>query len=357
MTDPRLESRPDTREADAASVLLGVLPEFPANHRVLVVDDHGGSILDHLQRGGQLPTAWLRVCANKRTASDWPAAGPYSAATLRMPTDKEHLHFVLEAIGPQLEAGAPIFVYGANDEGIRSVGSRLERRFEQIETLDTRKHCRVVRAVRPTTWDNAATGPDSLAKTVRLTLPWGELEHTVYPGIFAKGGFDPGTRLLLENLPQLDEGSRVLDYACGSGVIGAALRLRQPGLKLNLQLFDADALAVRAARKNVPGAQVAMGESWGSLPTYQRYNLIASNPPIHVGKARSYKVLQRLVEGAPARLANKGSLHLVIQSQVPVRGLLDEHFDDVSETANDGRFRVWRCGRLKDRGVATEDRD
>ena len=46
--------------------------------------------------------------------------------------------------------------------------------------------------------------------------------------------------------------ARVLDYGAGSGVIGAALRLREP--TVDLHLLDSDALALEAAAKNLPGS-------------------------------------------------------------------------------------------------------
>ena len=46
--------------------------------------------------------------------------------------------------------------------------------------------------------------------------------------------------------------SSVLDFASGSGVITAALTHRDPSL--DLHMLDADAVALRAATKNVPDA-------------------------------------------------------------------------------------------------------
>ena len=343
---PVFETRADSRDDDALEVLLGCMPVLAGNSKVLVVDDPVGQLEDELSGRGALVTAWRRMAQGKRKATAWPEPGPYVAATLRMPRSKEVLDFLLEAIAVQLEPGAPIYIYGANDEGIKSVGKRLEARWAAVETLDARKHCRVWCAYRPEAWANPAS-LERFARREALSLPWGELQHVVYPGVFAKGGLDDATALLLETLPEPEPSAHVLDFACGPGTIAAALRLRQP--QLSLQLLDADALAVTAARANLPGTLVACGDSWGALPAYQRYDLIVSNPPIHQGKARDYTVITRLVEGAPARLLPKGCLIMVVQAQVPVASLLNEHFDLVEVLAEDGRFKVWRAGRLRDR--------
>ena len=46
--------------------------------------------------------------------------------------------------------------------------------------------------------------------------------------------------------------ARVLDYCCGSGVIGASLALRTPSAQI--ELLDNDAVAIAAAKRNVAGA-------------------------------------------------------------------------------------------------------
>ena len=53
-----------------------------------------------------------------------------------------------------------------------------------------------------------------------------------YPGLFARGGLDVMTERLLGALPPSAKHARVLDFACGSGVIGAALLAREPSLRL-----------------------------------------------------------------------------------------------------------------------------
>ena len=126
-------------------------------------------------------------------------------------------HACLSVLAP----GGRLIVYGGNDEGIRSAGGRLERVCREVETLATRGHGRVLAASRPAdaplraslaAWRSVA--PLTIAGIVR--------DWVSYPGVFAAGRVDEGTALLIEALPPLRSGDRVLDYGCGSGVIGAA---------------------------------------------------------------------------------------------------------------------------------------
>lgn len=348
----RLDLRPDHQQDPALEVLLDCLPDWPGNTPVLVVDDPIGRAEDALGGRGYLVTAWRRLAQGKRKASAWPEGSGFAAATLRMPRSKEALDFALDAIATTLLPGGEVLIYGGNDEGIKSVGTRLQDAWEAVETLDARKHSRVWRARLPST-PRPARALEDHARSVDIEVPWGRFTHTVLPGVFAKGGLDDASLLLLSAVPAPPAGSHMLDFACGPGTLAQALLLRDPTLKA--QLLDADAPSVWCARRNVPGSLVACGDSWGALPAYQRYDLILSNPPIHSGKARDYTVVKRLIEGSAARLLPKGSLVMVVQGQVPVAEALNEHFDLVEVLVDDGRFKVWRAGRLKDRYPGVED--
>jgi len=266
-------------------------------------------------------------------------------------------------------------------------------------------------------------------------LPW-----VTYPGLFASGGLDVMTAALLEALPDLpptrgldcrERSFRVLDACCGSGAIAAALRHRhglaaanaaahavahavahgaaqgeQPGLEqegvqstlLELDLLDADALALEAARSNVPdaaahilcagwpdsplpslqqssseadAAATSVAERGGSgpspgakkrkrplttsapeqpeLPSVKRYDWIVSNPPVHRGQPDDFRVLEGLVAGARSKLRSRGVLWLVAQQQVPVGRILARHAGDFAwvraAPSGCGRFVVWSAGR------------
>jgi len=343
----RLTNRPDDRDRNASDAVLHALPELPDGCDVLVVDDALGEVEDALQRRGHTVKAWRRMATRSTEASAWPDATGCGAAIVRLPKGKEALSLSLDAVASAVVPGAPVFVYGANDEGIRPAGKRMKPLFTDVQTIDTRRHCRVFQGIRPENPEGLKGSLAAHKRTETVELDGETFDYIVYPGVFAKGTLDPGSAALLRTIGELPDNARVLDFASGAGMLSMVLARRHPDA--SFQLIDADAVAVAAARENVPGALVLNGDSWGRLPSYRRYDAIVSNPPIHTGKGRDYTVLTRLVEGAPARLLPKGALWLVVQRQVPVQPMLEESFDDVSIAWEDNRFRVWRCGRLADR--------
>ena len=106
---------------------------------------------------------------------------------------------------------------------------------------------------------------------------------TTMPGLFAGGAVDIMTTALLEALPTPRERARVLDFCCGSGVIAAAVLAAAPTVRMHI--VDADALATRVAATNVPRAKaITLSDCWAGLPPRpRRYDLIVSNPPVHLG--------------------------------------------------------------------------
>jgi 16S rRNA (guanine1207-N2)-methyltransferase len=229
-------------------------------------------------------------------------------------------------------------VAGTNDEGGRSADSTLATLCSDVETVDARKHCRLYGG----TWQDSAPLRASLADwAVEVPNPIGGADPwRAYPGVFAGGELDVGTRELLPVLPRLREGETALDFGAGIGVVSAQLLKRQPGAVIDM--LEADAISLQAARHNVPSARPVLGDSFGALAG-KRYHLIASNPPLHRGKAEHMGPLAHLVESAAAALRSRGEMLLVTQRQIPLGPLLERHFRFVRVERETTRFRVWKA--------------
>jgi 16S rRNA (guanine1207-N2)-methyltransferase len=326
----------------AADHLIGrSLEAIDPRGRVLLANQAGA--LPALLAGRGLPfSLWNRRLAGNSGAQPWPPAGPFDVTLLRLPKAKEEQQMAAHACLSVLVPGGRLIVYGGNDEGIRSAGDRLESLCGAIETLATRGHGRILMVRRPAN-DGALRGSLAAWRTVvPLTMAGRTLDWIGYPGVFATGRIDDGTALLLSTLPPLRPGERVLDYGCGSGVIGAAALAAQPGLALDL--LDEDAVALEAARENVAGARLVLG---GRLADSGRtdYVAILSNPPLHKGTVEDHGLLEQLIADAPAHLRPGGTLALVVQRRIPLEKLLAKQFADVAVPAENSRYRVWRARR------------
>ena len=130
-------------------------------------------------------------------------------------------------------------------------------------------------------------------------------------GVFSRGEADPGSRLLLDALPE-EMAGEILDLGCGWGLIGLSVAGRWPEARVtmgdvNLRALD---LSRRNAERN--GIPVSCVESDGMAAFLdRRFDAILTNPPIRAGK----QVIYRMFAEAAACLNPGGALYLVIRKQ------------------------------------------
>jgi 16S rRNA (guanine1207-N2)-methyltransferase len=306
------------------------------------MEDPLPDVEDALARGRLDVTTWHRRAHGGRKATSWPPSGPFDLATLRLPRSKGELVMSLHAAASVLRPEGRVLVYGANDEGIQAALGSLEELFADVRTVAIGGRCRVLEAEHP----RGTVGWKGSLADWRCDAPLGYpgLPSTwaSYPGVFAHGRVDDGTRLLLDALPSLPSGARILDYGCGSGVV--AWVARNKAEEVVVEMLDVDAVALEAARENVPGAVVHLGDGLppvGAGP----YDAVFSNPPFHRGKAEEPEMIRSLIRGSPALLHPRGMLVFVAQTRLRFEDALREHFREVKVLAADSTFRVWKGGK------------
>lgn len=326
----RLSQRADSREAEIAAVAAEALEgRVPADG--LVCGDADGAVEAAL--GG---TAWNRMAYDGRPAQPWPPADPVDCAVLRQPRGWGAFAMTLHALAARLPAGAPLWIYGGNDEGIASVPKRLEGLFSEPETLAIKRRARVLEMRR--TGVPARGGLEDWREMVDV----GGVELLSYPGLFAHGRLDPGTALLIGALPKIYADQSVLDFGCGAGVIALTVRRLVPAVRLTL--LDMDSVALHAARWNVPDAAHVLSDGWAAVPAKRDFDLILSNPPLHRGKEEDFGALEALVRGSKDRLKPRGALIAVVQRSAGVGKLFASAFKNTETLAETPQYQVWRGG-------------
>ena len=340
-----LRRRADWRDRAAAKLMSGVLRRAGIRGNVLVMLEELPEVATAVIEAGGRVRHWHRFARAGRSASAWPPAGPFEAATLRLPRAKDELDMAAHAAASVLEVGAPLWVYGSNDEGAASAGRVIETLMGPARTVGSGGRCRVVETARKVDGPSPRGTLDDWRRSMSLEFPGssefpgGPREWISYPGIFADGRLDAGTRALLEAIGTLQlAGRRVLDFACGSGVVGAFIAGLEPTARMDL--LDADAVALAAAGQNVSGARLIPSDGFDALAG-ERYDLIVSNPPYHAGKAQTGRMVERLLRGAPDHLEAGGSLLLVTQRRFPLAALMKSIFETVKILLDVGPHRVW----------------
>jgi len=279
-----------------------------------------------------------------------PEAGALPAQViLFQPREKERLELLLHFLAAGLPAGGILWLVGANQSGIGSAGKYLKKYFASATKADNARHCKVFCASR------AIPPPPFLLSDYQqkwlLGAPGEELRLVSLPGVFSHGRLDRGTALLLETLADLRgaecPAGRVLDFACGIGVLGLSLLKRDPTLELTL--LDSSALALESVRQTVQAndLQATVLPSDGLAEVNRRYDWIISNPPFHRGVSRDFDVSRRLFEQSARVLTRQGKILLVCNRNLPYDKWLADHFSLVETLAGNNEYKVLRALRPK----------
>jgi len=241
---------------------------------------------------------------------------PYTATEV----GKQRLADALGQLGP----GGTLFLAGRETAGLNRYRDCLSEVGAEPETVASADGAELVRAERPAAFD-----PPRYVerRTHSTTVDGTDLELVTEPGLFAAGGLDDGTRLLLESVAAAD-GERVLDLCCGCGPVGACAGLTAD---CSVTLTDDDARATACAtetlaRNGVEG-RVVTADATGGVRD-ETFDLVLSNPPTHAGSG----VLAALFDGAAGVLARDGRLAFVHHRELDLSPHLGA-FDTVERMA------------------------
>ncbi|MCL2581754.1 MAG: methyltransferase [Streptosporangiales bacterium] len=143
---------------------------------------------------------------------------------------------------------------------------------------------------------------------VRVVLPDVYLELATDSGVFSPGRLDPGTRFLLESVPQPPRAGDLLDVGCGYGPIACTLARRSPGATVWAVDVNERALGLCARNAAAAGLDNVRCVKPDSPDLPPAFAAIWSNPPIRIGKAALHDLLRTWL----GRLAPDAAAHLVV---------------------------------------------
>jgi 16S rRNA (guanine1207-N2)-methyltransferase len=269
-----------------------------------------------------------------------PPETPFSAAVLFLPKSRELTDYLLTALAAQL-SGRPLYLVGEKRAGVERAAKQLAA-FGKPRKLDSARHCQLWQVKI----EDAPAAPDleALAKHYSLQLADGPLTVASLPGVFSHGRLDVGSALLLEHLQQLPDG-HLLDFGCGAGVLGAALKRRYPQSRVSM--LDVDAFAAASSRLTLAAnglqAEVICADGIDAAP--KNLSAILSNPPFHQGVQTHYQATEHLLRQAAAHLNHGGQLRLVANSFLKYPPLIEQHLGTCQVLAQANGFRIYRADK------------
>ena len=146
--------------------------------------------------------------------------------------------------------------------------------------------------------------------------------------------------MLLDTLVKLELKGDVLDFACGAGLIGACIATHH--VHTQVTLLDTSALAVRSSKETLEANGLSAGvlASDGLTEVTGSFDLIVSNPPIHVGVKTDNRLGMRLLDSVHKHIRPGGQLIMVANIHLPYENWLSKRFKRFSELAVNENYKV-----------------
>ncbi len=245
---------------------------------------------------------------------------------------KAWILYGLQVAAHALRAGGKLYVTGAKDRGILSIGKHMEELFGNVETLTISKGHRVLSSV----------GTDLSRPSFDIDPVRGRDKSV--PTLFADSKLDEGTRLLLETM-EVRVTDEALDIGCGAGFVG--LHMAQLASRGHVTMVDASLAAIAASQQAVVenglrNVLVVPSDGVQAVQT-QRFDLVATNPPFHQGGLQTTEIAENFIRGAAQVLHPQGRFYLVANRFLKYEHTLKAHFQQVEEVGGNTRFKVLRA--------------
>ena len=266
---------------------------------------------------------------------------------LYLPREKERLVMMLHAVSTRMSVNARLWLVGENKAGIKSARRYLQQYFNSVAKLDSARHCVLFEAAEPK--NKRAFDLNDYASVWPVDFAGQAIEIVSLPGVFAHGRLDKGSQLLLDTLAKLRPAGKILDLACGSGVLGCSLLAG--AVKAELTLLDVSALALEASARSLGlnGLKAALLPSDGLTHLTGRYDWIISNPPFHRGVDRNLEIAARFFTEAGTFLTENGRIVIVCNRHLPYSSWLQNYFGQVKRLDANYEYMIIQADKPRKR--------
>ncbi len=256
---------------------------------------------------------------------------------LRLPRSLDALRDIASLIAAHADPSVVVVAGGRLKHMSLSMNAVLSECFGQLDVTHARQKSRVLVARAP------RAGRDPMPAQARVA----GIDVRAYGGVFAGARLDIGTRLLLENLPDAPVGGTpndpLIDFACGTGIVGAWMAMQYPGA--HVHACDQSSIAIASAQATMLAngiedrVTVVRDDMLETRPSASA-SLIALNPPFHSAAAVTDLIAPRMFTDVSRVLRSGGQLWCVWNSALRYRPLLERTIGPTQQVARNAKFTV-----------------
>ncbi|MGH1339683.1 MAG: class I SAM-dependent methyltransferase [Aureispira sp.] len=262
-----------------------------------------------------------------------PLQHPVQEAWIKLPKSLELLQLFLQQLSPQLRPGAKVVIGFMTRHFSPQLLSIASLYFEQVEQSRAWKKSRLLILQHP---------KPCIERTLQHQLIWKNLTFKQHYGVFSAKHIDYASQFLLEQLPTLTPRAKVLDLACGNGVLGIAAT--QNVAEVELHLLDDFNVALASTQLNLgeQEAQLHWDYNLAQLPTAY-FDYILCNPPFHTEHEVTTTIAKQLFKGAKQCLGSNGQFWMVANRHLNYKSFLGTLFQNISIVQQNKKFIIYRC--------------
>lgn len=302
----------------APDVAVNVAPDTLLPATTHVFDSNLGDTLDRKND--------LAVCAEV-TAVPAGIGCAVTEATNYKP--KALMIFEIGELAARLEDGGSVSLVERHKKRTKTARKLMAQLFEEVETIEAADGV-LITGTGPMSFDHQ---PEAAAIPVTDRSNGRRYDLKTWPGLFSGDGLDQGTALLIDHLPDLGTGKRLLDVGCGCGPISVAAAGRG-GV---VSYLDVDATALRMTGRNLAeNGLTGKALLCANLSDLEKnsFDYVVSNPPTHAGS----DVLQGLFQGMRHVVTPGGHVTIVVRRHLAYEKWIGRH----ELVADDGRYKLLR---------------
>ena len=253
---------------------------------------------------------------------------------MRLPRALDALRDIAGLVAAHAAPEVVVYAGGRVKHMTLAMNDVLREHFERVDVTHARQKSRVL----------VARGPHDGRDPAPLRAVHDGLVVCAFGGAFAGASIDIGTKFLLEQLPPvIAADGAVIDLACGTGAIAAAIALRHPGIRV--LACDQSAAAVASARATAEAngvgdrVEVVRDDMLASQPDASA-SFVAVNPPFHSGSAIHEGIAPRMFADAARVLRSGAELWAVWNSALNYRPSLERIVGPTRQIARNSKFTV-----------------
>ena len=288
---------------------------------------------DNLARNG-LSVQSVSLCDSLSKPTE-----PFDYLLIKVPKTLALLEDQLCRYLPSLKPGGVVLGAGM----ARDIHSSTLALFEQIggptKTSLAKRKARLIFCQA----ESKANPPESPYPS-SYAFPEYDLQLLNHANVFSQSRPDIGTRFLLSHLPQTRGSVRVLDLACGNGVLGICAARQNP--EATVTYVDESYMAIDSARLNVKKNLPQTAQSHFFVSdclsdvSEQAFDLIINNPPFHQQQNVHDGVARRMFKESRKVLRKGGKLVVVANRHLGYHTRLKQIFGNCEIQESNRKFVI-----------------